>query len=445
MMHVTPGVVFSLSLDAHFVALCGLFVALVLLGAVLAGKLLYTLFKIPQVAGQIIGGIILGPTCINSADLQLFQQTVLVLDPVTAVEYGFSVSDLALFFVSVVTALLGVPYLLWLAGHETEVKNILRSGFTAVCAGILGALIPIGLIAVILQWYAWSWTQAVGMGMVFSATSVSISVAMLLAYRAMHTRAAQVTLGAAVVDDIFAVILLSLFVISVSGADSGQHHSVAHSLLSVGFVLAVMVGVGYVLVRPLVHLISEKKPLFLPTVATVVMLAYFAVAELVGHLAGITGAYFAGLFHRMGDHKHLAEKALAPFVQAILLPIFLGSIGFQVDMRLLGAHDWLLVFILLGASIVAKFAGCFIAMGISNLIAGFGSRSHWTLHEAYLFSAAMVARGEVGLVVATLLFGEHIFGHQQYVIAVVVIVLTTIATPLLLAPALRRLDVTSFV
>lgn len=167
------------------------------------------------------------------------------------------------------------------------------------------------------------------------------------------------------------------------------------------------------------------------------MLLYFALAELLGGLAGITGAYFAGLFHRMADTRHHAERVISPFVSAVLLPLFLCSIGLQVDIKLLHFSEWSIVLLLLVIAIISKLLACYIATNLSNL---WGRRKGitWSKLEGFIFGSSMVARGEVGLVVATILHGASLNGvrlisSQQYVIAVIVIVLTTIAAPIMLS------------
>ena len=162
------------------------------------------------------------------------------------------------------------------------------------------------------------------------------------------------------------------------------------------------------------------------------MLFYFSFAELFGGLAGITGAYFAGLFHRKGDGRHRAERTLSPFINAILLPLFLGSIGLQVNLQILTLVEWLWVVGLLLIAIFSKLIGTYMAIGLSNLSGRRGNKK-WSLLEGYIFGASMVARGEVGLVVATILRGTQLIPDSFYVISVVVIVLTTIATPIMLS------------
>jgi len=118
----------------------------------------------------------------------------------------------------------------------------------------------------------------------------------------------------------------------------------------------------------------------------------------------------------MGDTGCKAEKVLSPFVNAILLPLFLGSIGLQIDVSLLGRHEWGVVVLLLIIAICSKLIGCCLATMLSR----------WSWLETYLFGSAMVTRGEVGLVIATILYGSQLILPQQYIIAVVVIVLITI-------------------
>ena len=177
-------------------------------------------------------------------------------------------------------------------------------------------------------------------------------------------------------------------------------------------------------VRKLNHLMAP--------IACAIMLFYFAFVELFGGLAGITGAYFAGLFHRTGDKQHTAERATAPFVNGILLPLFLGSIGLQVDISVLSLAQWKLAGIILFLAIISKLVGCYVATQFSN-VSGRRKKNDWKAIEIYLFGSSMVARGEVGLVIATILRGAALLTPDSYVLCVVVIVLTTIATPIMLS------------
>jgi len=239
-------------------------------------------------------------------------------------------------------------------------------------------------------------------------------------------------------------VLLSVFFILIescilqppAGMDLHVHGycaSILQSLIHMIVAFVVIFIVGYYVIPPLVRLLKYKSQTHLiSSVANGIMLLYFTFAEMVGGLAGITGAYFAGLFHRMGDKRHAAEKVISPFVNAILLPIFLGSIGLQVDVKILDAYHWYIILIILFVAILSKLAACYAATFLSNVYHR-GSKHKWRVVDSYLFGSSMVARGEVGLVISTILGGAHVITSQQYVVCVVAIVLTTIASPIMLS------------
>ena len=448
---IPEGLLVTAGLSPAFVAQFALFVAILLMWTIAWGKIFKRLLGLPVIAGRIIAGILLGPSLVDIAHFSFFAQPLLLLDRISGHLYSLASYDLMLFAVLLISAALTVSYLLWIAGHETDIQDIHSIGMVAITAGIFGAVLPIVMIAAPLYYWIgneWGAVQAIGMGLIFAATSVSIPVAMLFAYNKMHLKSSKAALGAAVADDIFAVILLSLFSLSVQAGLLGttddillQDHgsSLIVSLFFIVFAFVAMSVVGYYVVRPFLEWLkrSHLSHLIAPA-ANGIMLIYFAFAEIIGGLAGITGAYFAGFFHRMGDHRHGAEKVIAPFVNAFLLPLFLGSIGLQLDVSLLNRYDWLLVFFLLIVAIVSKLLGCWLATALSNYFAHKDSY-RWTSLDTYLFGSSMVARGEVGLVVTTILFGSGIILSSHYAIAIVVIVLTTVATPIMLAQGFERL------
>lgn len=443
------------ALEPTFVAKFSLFVALLLAGTIAAGRAGKWLFRLPVIAGQIVGGIILGPSLLNVPGWAFFAEPLRLIQFDTWEIYSIASSDLFVFVIVLLSSALTVSYLLWIAGHETDIRDIYQIGFTAMAAGIFGALFPILMTVLVLMYgmpIGWSVAETVGIGLAFAATSVSIPVAMLFAYNKMHLQSSKATLGAAVIDDILAVVLLSLFFI---GAEAGAFGQVTrlivpgHGVSLLGSLVYmvgafVFIGVtGYWGVPPLMRWLKKyhHSPMIAP-LANIIMLLYFACAELFGGLAGITGAYFAGLFQRLGDKRHTAEKVFSPYVNAILLPLFLGSIGLQIDVTILDGFAWVIVVILLVVSIISKLLGCWVATAMSNW---FGNRGtyRWRWIDTYLFGSSMVARGEVGLVVSTVLYGSKVISPYQYVIAVVVIVLTTIAAPIMLGVGfywLRQLE-----
>lgn len=446
-----------ISLGSHgfFTAQCALFLAIVLLGTFFLGKLFRSLFGIPVIAGHILGGIILGPSLCDIQHISLFSEPLFLETSSTMLEVF--PADVCLFFLALIGSVITVPYLLWLAGYETNIKDLLKVGIGALLSGVLGALISIvGVFVVLYGLYGstYSLVSMIGFGIVFAATSVSIPVAVLVSSHKMHLKSSQATLGAAIVDDIIAVVVLSLFMMSLSTgifflpdavmatgivAQSGAS-SIGVSLMYMVLSTLVIASFGYFVIPPLVSLLKQWKMqhLFAP-LATGCMFLYFSFSELVGGLAGITGAYFAGLFHQKSDTKRMAERIIAPFVNAILLPLFLGAIGLHLNLRVLSLHQWILVALLLIIVVFAKLAGCFIATRMSNIF-NKDLSVRWTSLETYLFGSSMVARGEVSLVAATIFKGAHLISMHDYTVCVVVIVLTTIVSPLMLAAGFAVLD-----
>lgn len=449
---VPYGVLGRTGLDARFVAKAALFCAILLLWTVVFGKILKYLFRLPEIAGQILAGLALGPSLFDVARWPFFSAPMFLYDFDTGVLYGLATSDLCIFFIVLLSSVFTVSYLLWIAGHETDIADILRVGVVATLGGIFGAFLPIIMTVFTLKTFYTSTvnlTQSLGIGLILAATSVSIPVAMLFAKRKMHLESSKATLGAAIIDDILAIVLLSLYFIglktgmfgTVTGITLAGAHSVSLSeALAYMLVAFTLIGtIGYYCIPPLIKCLRDPQRAYLmPSMANGVMLLYFSFAELVGGLAGITGAYFAGFFHRLGDKRHRAEKVFSPYVNAVLLPMFLGSIGFGVDVSRLSSTSWKLSGVLLLVAITSKLLACFIATGLSNFF-NIG-RVRWSFTGAFLFGSSMIARGEVGLVIATVLLSARIISLSLYTMSVVVIITSTIICPVFLAIGFYLID-----
>lgn len=453
---IPEGVLLSSGLDPEFVAKFAFFMALLILWITFMGKVLKMVLHIPVIAGQIIAGVFLGPSLFNIKQLSTFADPFIVFDRATGSLYALASSDIFIIFILMLSSAFTVPYLLWIAGHETDIKDIIKVGFTALTAGFLGAVVPISLTVIVIFYGLGSYfnlVQSFSVGLILAATSVSIPIAVLFAQHKMHLKSSKATLGAAIIDDILAVLLLSIFFILLKSGvfgnftglevqGIGNTDGIFYALVSMAVSFAVIFAFGYYIIPPLIRLLKEKSQTpIIASVANGIMFLYFAFAELIGNLSGITGAYFAGLFHKMGATKrHAAEKVISPFVNAILLPIFLGSIGLQVDIKLLASKQWAIVALLLFVAIASKLGACFLSTFMNNVF-GKGGKNRWRIVDSFLFGSSMVARGEVGLVIATILNGKQLITPEQYVISVVVIVLTTIASPMMLSAGFYWLEI----
>ncbi len=445
-------------LNAEFVAKFALFLAIILLTTIMIGKLLKMSFKLPIVAGQIIGGIILGPSFLKIQQLKIFQHTTSFLDTTKQYICNIASTDFFLFFILLISSAITVSYLLWLAGHETNIKDMAKVGLVSTLSGAIAAIMPIIMITAtfyFLDGYCFNLASSIGQGVVFAATSVSIPITMLISYGKMDLRSSKATIGAAIIDDILAIILFSIFIILLQNKVFGnnicnligcKNTNISIAIIKMVLSFLAMFLIGTYLIKPVNKFLWRNKfSHLIPSFATLMMLSYFSLAELFGGLAGITGAYFSGLFHKSGDQKHKAVRAISPFVNAILLPLFLGSIGMQVNITSLTYFGWVKVIVILIVAILSKLVGCYISTSITNIFIKRKNKNRkkplmlWSFWESFLFGSSMVARGEVGLVIATILNGTNLLTPEQYIICVAVIILTTIASPILLLTGFKQL------
>ena len=148
---IPAGLLVTAGLSPTFVAQFALFIAILLMWTITWGKIFKRLCGLPVIAGRIIAGILLGPSLLNIATISFFAEPLLLLDRLTGQLYSLASYDLMLFTVLLISSALTVSYLLWIAGHETDLQDIFSIGPVAVIAGILGALLPIIMIAVPLS------------------------------------------------------------------------------------------------------------------------------------------------------------------------------------------------------------------------------------------------------------------------------------------------------
>lgn len=406
-----------LAFDGVFIAKATLFAAMVLAGTLIIGSFLTRTLRMPSVASYIIAGIILGPSMLNIASWGIFCNEQVV---------GHTASELILFFIQMICSFLTVPLLMWMAGHETDMAHIKKVSTIALVGGSLGAVLPVVFIGFAL----WGWGMAVqgacAIGLIFAATSVSIPVAMLVSLKKMHTKPAQATLGAAVVDDIVAVIFLSLF--SVLFATRGSHSGSLFFVITwlvVGLSLLIVLGRWFM---PLVMRRVQGSSDIVTALGFVHMWGFAAIAELVSGLAGITGAYFAGYFHKHADSEHRVLHAIQSVACAVLLPLYLGSIGLAINIFTLSMTQWIWVVLIVVLAVISKLLACYCAVGVANWV----HSDRWTFLESSLFGASMVARGEVGLVIAGSMHAAGLLDAAWYGSSVIGITVTTILAPILL-------------
>ncbi len=365
--------------------------ALVLVGAEV-GALVATIARLPRAVGQIVAGLILGPSVLG----------IVATGPIVTTLAG-----------------IGALCVLAIAGLETNRAMMRSVGAAALLAAFGGVIFPFaGGLAIALATGS-DLRASLFVGAILTATSVGITAAVLGELGLLRSQAGMVVLGAAVIDDIIGLVVLAL-VVGASGAG-------AVSPLATIVPMAITLVVAGLAVRHLgTRIAATIGHLHLRgggSAATVALVLAAAWAfQSLGGLAGITGAYLAGFA--------LAGTPVAPAIrdrlnhagESFCVPIFFVAIGLAADLRTVGP-----VLPLALALLVVAVLGKFIGSGIGARLGGLDGRS------SVLVGTGMIARGEVALVAATLGLQSGAIGAGLYGAIVLIALATTVITPVGLA------------
>ncbi|WP_461866202.1 cation:proton antiporter [Thermococcus sp.] len=372
--------------------------ALILIVAKLFGYLAVRL-GFPAALGQLIGGILIGPSILS---LVGFDEAVKLL------------------------ADLGVVMLLFLAGLETDVEEFKHVGVPAFIIAALGVLIPFVLGYVGALAWGYSSVQAMFLGGVLTATSVGLTTSILMEMKKLRTRVGTTILAAAVVDDVLGIIVLTILV-GINTRGSVYFKDLLIILGEVVLYFAIGLLVGNPAVREALKL-SERitLPETVTAFAIAIMLIFAFLAEQF-QIAGITGAYLAGLLVASTDEAKEVDRKFMTIGYSLFIPVFLVSIGIESDVRVL-AHAGTFALIYAILAIVGKVVGC-----------GFGAFvSKFRPIEALQVGVGMIPRMEVALIMANVGLNEGVFDSGTFSIPVTMVLVTTIVTPFLLKWAFSR-------
>nr|WP_199699791.1 cation:proton antiporter [Deinococcus sp. RM] len=346
---------------------------------------------VPAVVGQVLAGILIGPS---------------VLSLVRPDEFLLSLAEL------------GAVFLLFMVGLETRFRDLLSVGKEALLVAVLGIAFPLALGFGFGLWQGQENVSALFVGTSLVATSVGITAKVLQEMGVLDARFAQVILGAAVIDDILGLTLLAV----VSGLGAGESMSAAQVALilglSVGFV-ALVLAVGIPLVRRFQPRLQNLSLSRMFNVAIVVGLGVAALSTVAG-LAPIIGAFLAGMvLAEVKDEVEFESKVHA--LESFLAPVFFVVVGLQLDLGVLGDPVVIVAGLILTVlAVIGKVAGGLI-----------GARSMGG-RQSLLVGVGMVPRGEVGLIVASLGLAAGVIGKQVYAEVLLMVLLTTVLAPLVL-------------
>ncbi|HVM44390.1 MAG TPA: cation:proton antiporter, partial [Candidatus Thermoplasmatota archaeon] len=329
-----------------------------------------------------------------------------------------------------ILAELGVVFLIFTVGLETPFEEMKRVGKTSLIVAILGVVVPFAAGYAIMAALGSPTIEGLFLGAALVATSVGITARVLADMGVLGRTEARIILGAAVIDDVLGLMVLT--VVQALGQEGTLDPLrivilLAQALIFVGLLMYF----GGRLVRrvlgqnPLAERwewASPKGPMF--AIAVIVCLGLSAGAALIG-LAAIIGAFLAGMAFAATESRHDLVERFEGIVQ-FLTPFFFGYIGLQVDLAV-AASVWPLV---VGVTIVAlltKVVGC----GVGAL--ALGKRS------AFAVGVGMMPRGEVGIIVALIGLSMAAIPEGLYAVVVGMSLLTTLVTPPILVWAFKRL------
>ena len=387
--------------------------ALIITAAKIAGALAARIHQ-PAVFGEILAGVILGPTLLNLLGWPMFT---------TPVEITSS-GSLPLLAVVRDLAEVGVLLLMFVAGLETDLDQMRHVGRIAFWAAFGGVVLPfIGGAALAVAFGLPLLWEGIYIGTILTATSVSISAQTLMDLGALRSREGSTILAAAVIDDVMGIVVLSLVVALSKASLSGGVDIGALAIMVVRLVVyfAVAIYAGRWLPTLFRWASDLRASQAMLAIVLVVALVYGWAAEYVGGVAAITGTYLAGVLVAQTKFKESIDTGVHALTYAMFVPVFFISIGLQVDARALADRVPFATSLILVA-IVAKAIGC----GVSSRLCGFDNQ------QSIRVGIGMISRGEVGLIVAGYGLAEGLISRDVFSASVLVVLATTMATPPLL-------------
>ena len=385
-----------------------LFLAIIMISTKILG-LFTRKIHIPAVVGALVAGVILGPSCLNLITLT---------------------GDTGVFLEQM--AELGVILLMFNAGLETDLSELKKNGVASFVTALIGVIVP--LIGGFLGYAFFFHTdfsdydevlKAVFVGVVLTATSVSITVETLREMGKLKGKVGTTILGAAVIDDIIGIIVLTI-VTSLKDTSVSPITVVLKIVLYFVFI-AVLIFVLTKL-KVFVEEQDEKRRTAIICVALCFILSY--ISEEYFGIADITGAYFAGLMLcTMKVGPYVARRCEIPSY-LIFSPVFFASVGLKVTLGGMDASIWIFAIILLVIAILSKVVGC----GLGAKICG------CTGKEAFQVGIGMISRGEVALIVAQKGYASGMLDDVLFAPIVLVVIVTTLITPILLKLVMKDND-----
>ena len=383
--------------------------ALLLFTAKIFAELFHRI-KLPIVLGELLAGIIIGPYALGG--LPLFNGEPLVILDETIKNIGE----------------LAAIVILFVAGLEITPREFLRGGASSFTIGALGVIVPFFVGYFVFSLYGLEALETLLIATALTATSIAISIQVLSSLGNMQTKEARLILGAAIVDDILAIAILSVVLTMVqTGNTTPDIMEITFLILKIlGLFVALLVGSILIVPRILHREKLWKSQGSIEGITTAIFFGGAGIAALVG-LSPIVGAFAIG----MAVASTRLIKQVEEYVhklQIIFAPLFFAIIGAKVDLRGINLDVLLIAGILVSIAIVTKLLGC----GLPSIIF-LKDKS-----KAMKVGIGMISRGEVGLIVAGIGATSGVLSGDVYTAIIVMVAVTTIITPIWLKKAYSK-------
>ncbi|HBB27900.1 MAG TPA: cation:proton antiporter [Clostridiales bacterium] len=367
--------------------------AIILLCANLGG-IIAVRFKQPSVLGQILAGLLIGPSVFG-----LIGQS----------EFIASYSEI------------GVLLLMFMAGMETNIDDLKKSAGSALTIATGGVIVPyiLGFLVIRIFYKEASTSAAIFSGVILTATSISITIQSLREFNKTKDRVGVNILGAAIIDDVLGIIVLAV-VVGIVSPSQGENPLLVIVKIVIFFILAVIIGM--ILLSLLSKYLYKLSAVITPS--AIALICCFLISFLASEfgIAAIIGAYSAGIiFSLLPKARNKIDHDVSIIAYTLFTPVFFANIGLEVNLS--GISSVLLLsFMFLLAAIVGKIIGC-----------GLGAKlSKFTNKECLQVGIGMIPRAEVALIVANLGKNSGILSDALFTAAIVVAIGTTLVTPPLL-------------
>ncbi|MCD7904050.1 MAG: cation:proton antiporter [Clostridiales bacterium] len=368
-----------------------------------AMRILSRNIDMPQVVGSLLAGLILGPS---------------ILGVIPESDYIAQISEI------------GCIMLMFIAGLETDLTEIKKDGLASVVIAAIGVIIP--LIMGSGLYYLWFGTadpkdilKGIFIGIVLTATSVSITVEALKEMGKLKGKIGTTILGAAVIDDILGIINLSL----ITNANShGADFDYFYMKITAFFIFLVILAFVIKKERDILEHYNNTRTASVTSLCFCFILAY--ISEVYFGITDITGAYFAGVLLCNLRIKDYVSQRTNITAYMIFAPIFFASIGIDTNLRSLTPSLFIFALLLLAVAVVSKLLGC-----------GFGAKlMKYSNTESLTIGFGMISRGEVSLIIAQKGEEMGLIDVTLFPAIIFVVIVTTLITPILLKTVITKTD-----